>query len=88
VIRGAVYRKVKIRTSTLPEHKTRGREVNGVVNRCLVTKGIMVRNQDSFPIGKEDALEIIKQRIKTSDFYYFICSGKGGKLGGFCSNPG
>lgn len=48
----------------------------------------MVRNLDSFPMGKEDALEIIKQRIKTSDFYFFICSMEGGKLGGFCSNPG
>lgn len=48
----------------------------------------MVRNQDSFPMGKEDALEIIKQRVKTSVFYFFICSVEGGKLGGFCSNPG
>lgn len=53
----------------LPEHKIRGKGNKWSSERCLVTKGIMARNLDSFPIGKEDTLEIIKQRIKTSYFY-------------------
>lgn len=47
----------------------------------------MVRNVDSFPIGKEP-LEISKQRIKIADSYHYGCSVEGGKLGGCCSNLG
>lgn len=36
--------------------KLEAQEGNGAMNRCLVTKGTMVRNLDSFPIGKEEAL--------------------------------